>query len=80
MVAPSGAAADGSDLAFGSTIAGSIVGIVLLSVGLVFLGIAGAIVLFIIRLTRSRRARAQPGACARPAAGSGAPAGAAGPP
>lgn len=62
MVAPSGAAAlagRGSDLAFGTSIAGSIVGIVLPSIGLLFLGIAGAIALFIIRLTRTRRARAQ---------------------
>jgi hypothetical protein len=62
LVAPSGASAlagTGSDLAFGTSIAGSIVGIVLPSIGLIFLGIAGAVVLFIIRLTRTRRVRAQ---------------------
>jgi len=32
---------------------------VLISIGLIFLGIIVAIVLFIIRLTRTRRARAQ---------------------
>lgn len=61
LVEPSGAAAvaGGSDLAFGSSIAGSIVGTVVLSIGLIFLGIAVTIILFIIRLTRTRRARAQ---------------------
>ena len=53
------AVAGGSDLAFGSSIAGGIVGTVVLSVGLIFLGIAITIILFIIRLTRTRRARAQ---------------------
>ena len=64
LVEPSGATAvaGGSDLAFGSSIAGSIVGTVLLSIGLIFLGIAGAIVLFIVRLSRTRRARALAGA------------------
>jgi hypothetical protein len=64
LVEPSGATAvtGGSDLAFGSSIAGGIVGTVVLSIGLIFLGIAAAIVLFIIRLTRTRRARAQAGA------------------
>jgi hypothetical protein len=60
LVKPSGASAvPGSDLAFGSSLAGAIVAIVLPSLGLIFLGIAGAIVLFIIRLTRTRRARGQ---------------------
>jgi hypothetical protein len=54
-----GAAAIGSDLAFGQSIAGSIVGIVLPTLGLIFLGIASWIILFVIRLTRVRRARAQ---------------------
>ncbi len=54
-----GAATVGSDLAFGQSIAGSIVGIVLPTLGLVFLGIASGILLFVIRLTRTRRARAQ---------------------
>ena len=40
-------------------IGGSIVGIVLPTIGLIFLGIASGIILFIIRLTRTRRARAQ---------------------
>jgi hypothetical protein len=64
LVVPSGATAvaGGSDLAFGSSIAGSIVGTVVLSIGLIFLGIAITIILFIIRLTRTRRARAQAGA------------------
>ena len=60
LVAASGATAvAGSDLAFGSSVAGGIVGTVLFSLGLIFLGIIVAIVLFIIRLTRTRRARAQ---------------------
>jgi hypothetical protein len=49
----------GSDLAFGSSIAGHVVGTVLPSIGLIFLGIIGAIVVGIIRITRVRRARAQ---------------------
>jgi hypothetical protein len=53
------AVAGGSDLAFGSSVAGSIVTTVLLSIGLIFLGLAAAIVLFIIRLIRTRRARAR---------------------
>ena len=60
LVIPSAAgAAAGSDLAFGSSVAGGIVRTVLISIGLIFLGIIVAIVLFIIRLTRTRRARAQ---------------------
>jgi hypothetical protein len=61
VVAPSGAGAatDGSDLAFGQSIGGSIVGIVLPTIGLIFLGIATWIILFVVRLTRTRRARAQ---------------------
>jgi hypothetical protein len=54
-----GAAAQGSDLAFGQSVAGSIVGIVLPTIGLIFLGVASWIILFVIRLTRTRRARAQ---------------------
>jgi len=49
----------GSDLAFGSSIAGRVAGTVLPSVGLIFLGITGAIVVGIIRAARVRRARAQ---------------------
>ena len=58
LVEPSGAAAvaGGSNLAFGSNIARGIVSAVLLGLGLIFLGIIGAVVLFIIRLTRVRRA------------------------
>jgi hypothetical protein len=61
LVEPSGAgaASAGSDLAFGQSIGGSIVGIVLPTIGLTFLGIASWIILFTIRLTRTRRARAQ---------------------
>jgi hypothetical protein len=54
-----GGAAAGSDLAFGQSIGGSIVTIVLPTIGLIFLGIASWILLFVIRLTRTRRARAQ---------------------
>jgi hypothetical protein len=54
-----GAATAGSDLAFGQSIAGSIVGIVLPTIGLVLLGVASWVILFVIRLTRTRRARAQ---------------------
>ena len=61
VVEPSGASAvaGGSDLAFGQSIGSSIVGIVLPTIGLIFLGIVSGIILFIIRLTRTRRARAQ---------------------
>jgi hypothetical protein len=48
--------AGGSDLAFGTTIAGGIVGTVLISVLLIGLGIVGGIALFVVRLT-SRRAQ-----------------------
>ena len=41
------------------SIADSIVGIVLPTLGLIFLGVASWILLFVIRLTRTRRARAQ---------------------
>jgi hypothetical protein len=57
LVEPRGAPSD-SDLAFGSSIAGGIVGIVLASLALIFVGIGGAIVLFVIRLIKTRRARA----------------------
>jgi len=57
LVEPSGAPS-GSDLAFGSSIAGGIVGIVLGSIALILVGIAGAIVLFVIRIVKTRRARA----------------------
>jgi hypothetical protein len=61
LVKPSGASAvaGGSDLAFGQSIGRSIVGIVLPTIGLIFLGVASWIILFVIRLTRTRRARAQ---------------------
>ena len=61
VVEPSGADAvpGGSDLAFGQSIAGSIVGIVLPTIGLILLGVVSWIILFVIRLTRTRRARAQ---------------------
>ena len=60
-VEPSGAGAAtvGSDLAFGQSIGGSIVGIVLPTIGLIFLGVVSWIILFVIRLTRTRRARDQ---------------------
>ena len=54
-----GAATASSDLAFGQSLGGSIVGIVLPTIGLIFLGIASWITLFVIRVTRTRRARAQ---------------------
>ncbi len=50
--------AGGSHLAFGSSIVGNIVSTVLLSVGLIFIGIAGAVILLVIRIVRVRRARA----------------------
>jgi hypothetical protein len=61
VVEPSGAGAAtaGSDLAFGQSLGGSIVSIVLPTIGLIFLGIASWIILFVIRLTRTRRAREQ---------------------
>jgi hypothetical protein len=57
LVEPSGAPSH-SDLAFGSSIAGGIVGIVLGSLALIFAGIAAAIVLLVIRIIKTRRARA----------------------
>ena len=57
LVEPSGAPSH-ADLAFGSSIAGGIVGIVLGSLGLIFAGIAAAIVLLVIRIVKTRRARA----------------------
>lgn len=61
VVEPSGAgaASTSGDLAFGQSIAGSIVGIVLPTITLIFLGVGSWIILFVIRLTRTRRARAQ---------------------
>ena len=61
LVVPSGATAvaGGSDLAIGPSIAGSIAGIVLPSIALIFVGIIGGIVVFIIRHARTRRARAE---------------------
>jgi hypothetical protein len=50
------AVAGGSDLAFGSTIAGGVVGTALISVLLIGLGIVGGIALFVVRMT-SRRAQ-----------------------
>lgn len=53
------AVAGGSDLAFGSSIAGRVAGTVLPSIALIFLGIVGAIVVGLIRTNRVRRARTQ---------------------
>ena len=57
LVEPFGAPSH-SDLAFGSSIAGGIVGIVLGSIALILVGIAAAIVLLVIRIVKTRRARA----------------------
>ena len=57
LVEPFGAPSH-SDLAFGSSIAGGIVGIVLGSLALIFTGVAIAIVLLVIRIVKTRRARA----------------------
>src|SRR5262249_18551488 len=61
LVEPSGAAAvaGGSDLAFGPIIGRGTVSAVLLGLGLIVLGIIGAVVLFIIRLTQVRRGHAR---------------------
>lgn len=61
LVEPTGppAVPGGSDLAFGSSIAGRVAGTVLPSIGLIFLGIIGAIVVGLIRISQVRRARAQ---------------------
>ena len=56
LVQPFGAPSH-SDLAFGSSIAGGIVGIVLGSIALILVGIAAAIVLLVIRIVKTRRAR-----------------------
>ena len=57
LIEPSGAPS-GSDLAFGSSIAGGTVSIVLGSLALIFVSIVGAIVLFVIRLIKTRQLRA----------------------
>jgi hypothetical protein len=57
LVVPTGAPS-GSDLAFGSSIGGKVVAIVLPSIGLILVGVAAAIILFIVRIVRVRRARA----------------------
>ena len=56
LVQPFGAPSH-SDLAFGSSIASGIVGIVLGSIALILVGIAAAIVLLVIRIVKTRRAR-----------------------
>ena len=56
LVEPSGAPGSG-DLAFGSSITGSIAGIVLPSIGLILVGVAAAVILLIVRIIRVRRAR-----------------------
>jgi len=50
-------APSGADLAFGSSITGSVVGIVLPAIGLMLLGVAVFVILLIIRIVRVRRAR-----------------------
>lgn len=57
LVEPTGAIsiAGGSDLAFGSSLTGGIVGTVLVSIALILIGVAGAIT---IRIVRGRRLRA----------------------
>jgi len=55
LIQPVGAPS-GADLAFGSSITGSVVGIVLPAIGLMLLGVA-VFVLLIIRIVRVRRAR-----------------------
>jgi hypothetical protein len=57
LVVPTGAPS-GSDLAFGPSIAGKVVAIVLPSIGLILVGVAAAIILLIVRIVRVRRARA----------------------
>ena len=56
LIEPVGAPS-GADLAFGSSITGSIVGIVLPAIGLMLLGVAVFVILLIIRIVRVRRAR-----------------------
>ena len=56
LIQPVGAPS-GADLAFGSSITGSIVGIVLPSIGLMLLGVAAFVVLLVVRIIRVRRAR-----------------------
>jgi hypothetical protein len=53
-----GAPSNGSDLAFGSSVASSIVKIVVPSIGLVLLGLALALVILILRIVRKSRQRA----------------------
>jgi hypothetical protein len=49
----------GSDLAFGSSIAGHIAGTVLPTIGLIFLGVIAPIVVALFRVSRVRRAPTQ---------------------
>jgi hypothetical protein len=60
LVEPTGApsVAGGSDLAFGSSIVGSLVAVALPAFGLILLGVAAAVILLIVRIVRVRRARA----------------------
>ena len=47
----------GSDLAFGDSIAGGILGPIIIGVLLILAGLAGLIVIFIIRIVKTNRAR-----------------------
>src|SRR2546430_15968153 len=53
-------ASAGADLAFGGSIAGGIVKVVLLCLLLVLVGAAGAVVIFVIRLVKTRQRRRIP--------------------
>jgi hypothetical protein len=57
LVEPSGAPGSGSDLAFGSSILGGLLTAILPAIGLILLGIAAWVVLLIVRIVRTRRAR-----------------------
>jgi len=57
LIQPTGAPSGGSDLAFGSSIVGGLVATILPAIGLILLGIAAWVVLLIVRIVRTRRAR-----------------------
>lgn len=56
LVEPTGAPG-GSDLAFGTSVVGSILGIALISIALILLGAAAFVVLLVVRIVKVRRAR-----------------------
>lgn len=70
----------GSDLAFGDSIAGGIVGPIIIGVLLILSGLAGLIVILIIRIVKTNRARSPVAAWSPPPGPPGTPPGPSMPP